>query len=189
LNPKTALKIVIPIILAVIILTSLFFFTPSTAKPSFYVYFNFQNPYVTTSSGAINQDSLVYQNAVTIDNFTACVNTTSLLYQINVLNTGKVSIHNATVYFDGASEPLMLGYIDNNSEFVPFNASFFPVAFYWGTVDPLNQNNYGNNTLINVQTPNQTGQYQIQCRFESKEVSFPFNLTVNVVAKNSQNSS
>jgi hypothetical protein len=66
---------------------------------------------------------------------------------------------------------------------VAFKASYYPIVESFGTINPKGCSD-GNNGEIAVKTPTQAGAYQIQCRFESLEESFPFSITVYSVLKN-----
>jgi hypothetical protein len=178
LKRKKALVAAIAAIAIGIVLVSSFVYMELT-QPSIAVSFLFQAPDVNPS-----HFGFIYQNGTTNYNGTAYTNTTCLLYDIFIHNFGNLPLHNVTLYTDGATSPLMLGHQDesNNFEFLPFNTSFYPIAESFGTINPKEASG-GSNMAIAVRTPNQAGAYQIQCRLESTEKSFPFSITVYTVIK------
>jgi hypothetical protein len=181
-DPLIRKKVLITIAALVIVVigVSLFAYLEFTElnSPSAEISFTFQPP----DSSPLHF-GYIYQNGTFDYNSTAFTNSTCLLYNIGVINTGKVALHNVTLYIDSATAPLLLGRQNDtdNFNFVPFNDSFLPVSDFFGTVNPKEWS-YGNNMEIAVKTPNQAGAYQIQCRLESTEESFPFNITINAVS-------
>jgi hypothetical protein len=124
-----------------------------------------------------------YQNGTKDYNFTVNTDTTCLLYNIHVYNNGKTPLNNVTLLIDDVSEPLALGSLDttNNNTFLPSNPNHLPRMIYYENALNPNQSSMGGALEIALRTPTVKGNYSISFRFESAEVSFPFNVTIAVI--------